>query len=45
MISAIRCAAIHAAMGADPMLEKRDLDGYAVWKRILHGQMRDNTGK
>ncbi len=28
-------AAIQAAMRADAMLEKGDLDGYAVWKRIL----------
>ena len=26
---------IHAAMRADAMLEKGDLDGYAAWKRIL----------
>ena len=25
----------HAAMRADAMLEAGDLDGYAVWKRIL----------
>ena len=25
----------HAAMRADAMFEKGDLDGYAVWKRIL----------
>ena len=28
-------AAIHAAMNADAMLDKGDLDGLAVWKRIL----------
>ncbi len=28
-------APIHAAMRADSMLESGDLDGYAVWKRIL----------
>ena len=28
-------APIHAAMNADAMLEKGDVDGYAVWKRIL----------
>ncbi len=28
-------APIHAAMRADAMLEEGDLDGYAVWKRIL----------
>ncbi len=28
-------APIHAAMQADAMLEKGDLDGLAMWKRIL----------
>jgi hypothetical protein len=28
-------APIHAAMEADKMLEKGDLDGYVVWKRIM----------
>ncbi len=28
-------APIHAAMRADAMLEKGDLDGYGVWRRIL----------
>ncbi len=28
-------ALIHAAMRADAMLDKDDLDGCAVWKRIL----------
>ncbi len=28
-------APIHAAMRADAMLDKDDLDGYAAWKRIL----------
>ena len=28
-------APIHAAMRADAMLEKGDLDGYATWRRIL----------
>ena len=28
-------APIHAAMRADAMLEKGDVDGYAVWKRIV----------
>ncbi|MCZ6592703.1 MAG: hypothetical protein O7B98_16390 [Alphaproteobacteria bacterium] len=28
-------AAIEAAMKADAMLDKGDLDGYAVWKRIV----------
>ena len=29
-------APIEAARRADAMLERADLDGYAVWKRILH---------
>ncbi len=28
-------APIQAAMRADAMLDKGDLDGYAVWRRIL----------
>ena len=28
-------AAIEAAMRADAMLEKGDLEGYGVWKRVL----------
>ncbi len=28
-------APVHAAMRADAMLEKGDLDGCAVWKRIV----------
>ncbi len=28
-------APVHAAMRADAMLEKGDLDGLAVWKRIV----------
>ncbi len=28
-------APIHAAMRADAMLDKGDLDGVSVWKRIL----------
>ncbi len=28
-------APIHAAIRADAMLEKGDLDGLAVWKRVL----------
>ena len=28
-------APIHAAMEADEMLDRGDLDGLAVWKRIL----------
>ncbi len=35
-------APIEAAMRADAMLEKGDLDGFAVWKRILRavGELR-----
>ena len=29
-------APIPAAMRADAMLDKGDLDGFSVWKRILH---------
>ncbi len=28
-------APIHAAMRADELLEAGDLDGYAVWKRVV----------
>ncbi len=28
-------APVHAAMRADAMLDKGDLDGYAVWKRVV----------
>jgi len=28
-------APVHAAMRADNMIAKGDLEGYAVWKRIL----------
>ena len=28
-------APIHVAMRVDAMLDKGDLDGYAVWKRIV----------
>ena len=28
-------APIHAAMRADAMLDKGDLEGYAVWRRVL----------
>ena len=28
-------APIHAAMRADAVLEEGDLDGYAVWRRML----------
>ncbi len=30
-----QAAPIEAAMRADAMLEKGDLDGYAVWRRVL----------
>jgi hypothetical protein len=30
-----RRATIHAAMKADALLEAADLDGYAVWRRII----------
>ncbi len=33
-------APIHAAMRADAMLEKADLGGCAVWKRILRAAGR-----
>ncbi len=35
-------APTHAAMRADAMLDKGDLDGYAVWRRILRavGELR-----
>ncbi len=35
-------ALIEAAMRADAMLEAGDLDGYAVWKRVLRavGELR-----
>ncbi len=32
-------APIHAAMRADAMLDKGDLDGYAVWKRIVKAEL------
>ncbi len=40
-------APIHAAMRADAMLEKGDLDGYAVWKRILRavGELQGTVPK
>ncbi len=40
-------APIHAAMRADAMLEKGDLDGYAVWKRILRavGELQGTAPK
>jgi len=35
-------APVHAAMRADAMLVKGDLDGYVVWKRTLRavGELR-----
>ncbi len=38
-------APIHAAMRADAMLEAGDLDGYAVFKRILRGLSRRYRGR
>ncbi len=36
-------AAVEAAMRAIAMLDKGDLDGYAVWKRILRAVMSDSA--
>ena len=38
-------APIEAAMRADELLEAGDLDGYAVWKRILRavGELQGTT--
>ena len=35
-------APIHAAMRADTMIDKGDLDGYAVWQRVMRavGELR-----
>ncbi len=40
-------APIEASMRADAMLEAGDLDGYAVWKRILRavGELRGTKPK
>ncbi len=41
-------APIEAAMRADAMLEAGDLDGYAVWKRVLKAVeelLRDEPAK
>ena len=40
-------APIHAAMRADATLEASDLDGYAVWKRILRavGELQGTAPK
>ncbi len=37
-------APIHATTRADAMLEKGDLDGYAVWKRILKAGAEPGPG-
>ncbi len=39
-------APIEAAMRADAMLDKGDLDGYAVWRRILRAveELREGPG-
>ncbi len=38
-------APIEAAMSADAMLEAGDLDGYAVWRRVLRvvGELQGTT--
>ncbi len=40
-------APIQAAIRADAMLEAGDLDGYAVWRRILRavGKLQDTAPK
>ncbi len=42
-------APVHAAMRADAMLEKGDLDGQALWKRIIRAieelQNREPAGE
>ncbi len=40
-------APIEAAMRADAMLDKGDLDGYAAWKRILRavGELQGEVPK
>ena len=40
-------APIHAAMRADAMLEKGDLGGQAVWKRVLRavGKLQETAPK
>ncbi len=40
-------APIHAAMRADATLKAGDLDGYAVWRRILRavGELRGTAPK
>ncbi len=40
-------APIEAAMRADAMLDKGDLGGYAVWKRVLRavGELKGTTPK
>ncbi len=40
-------APIEAAMRADELLERADLDGYTVWKRILRavGELQETAPK
>ncbi len=38
-------AVIHAAMRADQMLEQGDLDGLAIWNRILRAIEELRAGK
>ena len=38
-------AHIHAAMSADALLDKGDLDGYAVWKRVVKATEPHLVGK
>ncbi len=40
-------APVHAAIRADAMLDKGDLEGYAVWKRILRavGELQGTVPK
>ena len=40
-------APIHAAMIADLMLDRADLDGYAIWRRILRavGELQGTVPK
>ncbi len=42
-----RDAPIHAAMRADAMLEKGDLEGQAVWTRVLRavGELQETAPK
>jgi len=38
-------ALIHAAMRADAMVETGDLDGYAVWKRVIKAVIGWTVGR